>query len=134
MRSEDAAEYNNPETNAANPGAKNEYLKQTGFTMHGFTKFCFTLILIAAVPFAIYVWPTKYAYDQIKLGEAQYPVRIHRLTGDAEQLTTAGWRPLRPGSAQTDYNVRPVPTPAPITPTPVARRPAISPTPRQSER
>ena len=126
--------YDTPETNAANPGAKNESLKQAGFTMQGFTKFCFTLILIAAIPFAIYVWPTKYAYDQIKLGEAQFPVRIHRITGNAEQLTPAGWRPLRPGLAQTDNNGRPVPSPSPITPTPAARRPTISPTPRQSER
>ncbi len=65
-------------------------------------RFITILIFVAAVPFAIYVWPTKYAYDQIKLGDSQFPVRIHRMTGEAEFLTL--------------------------------RRPANSPTPRQSER
>jgi hypothetical protein len=105
-------------------------------------RFITILVLVAAVPFAVYVWPTKYAYDYIKLGEAQFPVRIHRLTGDAEQLTPAGWRPLKPGPAQsqTDNLGRPVPAPSqdqsvrPITPTPAVRRPATSPTPRQSDR
>jgi len=78
-------------------------------------RFVTILILIAAIPFAIYVWPTKYAYDRIKVGESEFPVRIHRLTGDAEQLTPAGWRPLRQGppQAQTDSSGRPVPSPSP---------------------
>jgi hypothetical protein len=97
-------------------------------------RFITILILAAAVPFAIYVWPTKYAYDQIKLGDSQFPVRIQRLTGEADFLTPAGWRPLKPGTAQTDSFGLPVPSPSPITPTPAVRRPANSPTPRQSER
>jgi len=109
--------------------------------MYGFTKFCITLILIAAVPFAIYVWPTKYAYDRLKLGDSDFPIRIHRVTGDADYLTTAGWRPLRPGAAQaqTDSLGRPAPSPSPeqsgrpitTTPTPKPGRPIITtPTPK----
>src|SRR5262245_1582146 len=106
--------------------------------MQGLTKLCIVLILIAAIPFAIFVWPTKYAYDRLKLGEADFPVRIHRLTGDAEQLTPVGWRPLKQG--QTDSFGRPAPAPSPsssgrstaTTPTPTLRRP--TPTPGQSER
>ena len=95
-------------------------------------RFVTILILVAAVPFAIYVWPTKYAYYQIKLGDSQFPVRIQRFTSDAEFLTQAGWRPLKQGTAQTDSSRPPVPspTPSPITPTPAVRRPATSPTPR----
>jgi hypothetical protein len=54
------------------------------------------LILIsAAMPFAVYIWPTKYRYDRIRLGEGyEFPVRIDRLTGEAEHLTAVGWRPL----------------------------------------
>jgi len=104
--------------------------------MQGLTKLCIILILIAAIPFAIYVWPTKYAYDRLKLGEADFPVRMHRLTGDAEQLTPVGWRPLKPG--QTDSFGRPAPSPSPSSSgrstadTPTLRRP--TPTPSQSER
>jgi len=127
------ARYDNPETNVSNPGAKNDYLKQRSFTMQ---RFVTILVLVAAVPFAVYVWPTKYAYDHLKYGENDFPVRIHRLTGDADQLTPAGWRALRPGASQADSIGRPVPSPSPIniTPTPALRRPATSPTPRQSER
>jgi hypothetical protein len=93
-------------------------------------RFVTALILVAAVPFAIYVWPTKYAYDQIKLGESQFPIRIHRVTGYAEQLTPAGWQPLSPAPAQTqtDLDGRPVSSPSPsgraiiTTPTPARSR------------
>ncbi len=59
-------------------------------------RFIAILILIVAVPFAIYVWPTKYSYDRIKLGESEFPVRIHRVTGAAERLDNAGWQALKP--------------------------------------
>jgi hypothetical protein len=67
--------------------------------MQRFFIVCGALILIAAaIPFAIHVWPTKYRYDRIRLGEGyEFPVRIHRVTGDAERLTPSeGWRPLHP--------------------------------------
>ncbi len=51
-------------------------------------RFITILIFVAAVPFAIYVWPTKYAYDQIKLGDSQFPVRIHRMTGECDAPQT----------------------------------------------
>ena len=94
-------------------------------------RFITILILVAAVPFAIYVWPTKYAYYQIKLGDSQSLVRLQRLTGEAEFLTQAGWRPLKQGASQTESSGQPVASPSPITPTPAVRRPATSPTPRQ---
>ena len=97
-------------------------------------RFITILLLVAAIPFAIYVWPTKYAYDHIKLGDSQFPVRIHRLTSEADFLTPAGWKPLKQGQAQTDDFGRPVQSSSPTTPTPAVRRPATSPTPRQSER
>ena len=83
--------------------------------MKVFAVFCFILIVIASVPFAIYVWPTKYAHDRIKLGESDYPIRIHRVTGHAEQLTPAGWQPLgqSPAQVQIDAFERPVPSPSP---------------------
>jgi len=49
-----------------------------------------TLIVIASIPFSMYVWPTKYSYDRIDI----YPVRINRITGDVEQLTIGGWKHL----------------------------------------
>src|SRR5262245_12487017 len=95
--------------------AQNYYLRQRSSTMQ---RFITILILVATVPFAIYVWPTKYAYDQIKLGDSQFPVRIHRLTGEADFLTLAGWRPLKPGTAQTDSFGLAAPSSSPTTPTP----------------
>lgn len=94
-------------------------------------RFITILILVAAVPFAVYVWPTKYAYDHLKVGESDFPVRIHRVTSDADYLTPVGWRPLKaaPAQAQTDLFGQPVPAPSPAqsgrpiitTPTPKPR-------------
>lgn len=50
-------------------------------------------VLAALVPFALFVWPTKYRYDYVTVGPHKYPVRINRIDGDAEILRTAekGW-------------------------------------------
>ena len=99
-------------------------------------RFITILILVAAIPFAVYVWPTKYAYDRLKVGESDFPVRIHRVTSDADYLTPAGWRPLKqsPAQAQTDSSEQPVPSlssgqsgrPITTTPTPKLGRPIIT--------
>lgn len=75
--------------------------------MQRFIIICGLLILIAvAIPFAVYVWPTKYQYDRFRLDTFEVPVRIDRFTGQAEQLTVMGWQPLRP--AEFDSLGRPV--------------------------
>ena len=76
--------------------------------MKAFSLLCLALVLITAIPFALYVWPTKYAYDHIKLGTTDFPVRIHRFSGEAEQLSPVGWQPLRPIlTAPLDVLLRP---------------------------
>ena len=106
-------------------------------------RFITVLVLIAAIPFAIYVWPTKYAYNRLKVGESDFPVRIHRLTSDADYLTPTGWRPLKaaPAQAQTDLSGQPVSAASPAqvgrpiitTPTPNPGRPTIT-TPKPKPR
>src|SRR5262245_65764269 len=94
------------------PGEKNDHLRQRSFTM---LRFVTIIILVAAVPFAIFVWPTKYAYDHLKVGESDFPVRIHRVTSDADYLTPTGWRPLKAAQAQaqSDGSGQPAPAPSP---------------------
>lgn len=48
------------------------------------------LIIIAC--FAFLVWPTVYQYEQIEASGSSYPVRIHRLSGETDFLTAAGWK------------------------------------------
>ena len=55
------------------------------------------LVLAAALAWLVLVWPTLYRYDHISLEQDTYPVRIHRLTGEAQMLTPdEGWVPMEP--------------------------------------
>ncbi len=43
-----------------------------------------------------YVWPTRYHYDRVTFDGDTYPVRIHRVTGEAEMLLPdEGWAPMK---------------------------------------
>jgi hypothetical protein len=48
------------------------------------------MVCTALIICGILFWPTLYRYD--KLGK--FPVRINRITGYAEQLSTSGWWPI----------------------------------------
>lgn len=54
-------------------------------------KLLLAFALVVAAFGALFVWPTRYAHTTY----SQHPVRIDRVSGDAEVLTPAGWRPLR---------------------------------------
>jgi len=55
------------------------------------------VVLAFAWAIAVYVWPTRYRYDHVLTDNEDYPVRIDRLTGDAEMLTPDdGWVPMGP--------------------------------------
>ncbi|MFA4995060.1 MAG: hypothetical protein WC521_07145 [Bdellovibrionales bacterium] len=44
-----------------------------------------------------FIWPTFYRYDHIKPKEGtSFPVRINRITGNAEMLLFEGWRKAEP--------------------------------------
>ena len=47
------------------------------------------IITVLVILFAIYVWPTPYRYG---LFYKEYPLRIHRITGEVERWTPGGWR------------------------------------------
>lgn len=49
------------------------------------------VLLLAVAVFAVFVWPTRYRYDHMKLGDNNYPVRANRLTGKTEVLAQGGW-------------------------------------------
>lgn len=55
--------------------------------------------LVLLFLFGATVWPTLYRYDHITAGYSR-PVRIHRLTGQAEQLTLQGWRRMAPAPVE----------------------------------
>jgi hypothetical protein len=49
--------------------------------------------LLAA--FALFVWPTRFRYDHMTVDGNIVPVRIDRLTGDADMLVPDdGWVPV----------------------------------------
>ena len=55
--------------------------------------------LVLVFLFGWLVWPTPYRYDTI--GTAHIPIRIDRLTGEAERLTGEGWVRLAPPPPET---------------------------------
>jgi len=53
------------------------------------------LLMLLAVAFLYWVWPTPWRYDHVTDQDGTYPVRIHRVTGRAEMLTPEdGWWPM----------------------------------------
>ena len=49
-----------------------------------------TLAILLLLLFMYFIYPTRYIYLEARLVE--YPVRVDRLTGEAEFLTPYGWQ------------------------------------------
>lgn len=47
--------------------------------------------LIAVGLFLWFVWPTRYERGERRIGQAVYPIRIHRISRRVEMLSTFGW-------------------------------------------
>ena len=59
------------------------------------------LLMALAAAFFIWVGPTPWRYTSVSLEDGTFPVRIHRVTGEAQMLTPDdGWYPMGddPGS------------------------------------
>jgi len=53
------------------------------------------LLLLAAIAFVMLVWPTRWRYDHMTMEGDIVPVRIDRLTGNADMLLPDhGWVPV----------------------------------------
>jgi uncharacterized membrane protein len=49
--------------------------------------------LIAIALFAVYVWPTQWRQDNVRIGDRYVVIRTHRITGAVQQLSlSSGWR------------------------------------------
>lgn len=75
--------------------------------------FWLLILLIVALLFAVFVWPTRWRYDHVSLGEGtRLPVRVDRLTGITWVLSVAGqergW--IRVLDPRNPYARPPVPT------------------------
>jgi len=52
------------------------------------------LILLGALAFLAFVWPTRWRYDHITVDKDTYLLRVERLTGHADILVPEmGWTP-----------------------------------------
>ncbi len=49
---------------------------------------------LAAVLFAVFVWPTPYDHDSVNWGGRTYPVKTNRLTGKASYFDGETWNPM----------------------------------------
>lgn len=49
------------------------------------------LLLCLVMLFAHAVWPTRYSYRDVRLGEATVTLRIDRLTNEAAHWRAQGW-------------------------------------------
>ncbi|NOT35479.1 MAG: hypothetical protein HOP12_15140 [Candidatus Eisenbacteria bacterium] len=60
------------------------------------------LLLAALAGFLFAVWPTPWRHTHITLEDGTYPVRIHRVTGEAQMLTPEdGWWQMGSGDPNT---------------------------------
>jgi hypothetical protein len=48
-------------------------------------------VLLAAALFAWFIWPTRYERGERRIGQAVYPIRIHRISRRVEMQTDFGW-------------------------------------------
>ena len=56
--------------------------------------FSLVFVLVVALAFLAFVWPTRWRYDHITVDKDTYLVRVERLTGHAEILVPEmGWTP-----------------------------------------
>jgi len=51
------------------------------------------VLMLIAVLFGLFVWPTKWRYDKIR-SDRDYILRINRMTGAAQILGPDGWEPM----------------------------------------
>jgi hypothetical protein len=66
------------------------------------------VVLALAWAVVVYVWPTRYRYNHVLTDNEEYPVRIDRVTGDAEMLTPDdGWVPMGPARRLRPVDGRP---------------------------
>ena len=67
--------------------------------------FQWVVVLAIAAAFVVFVWPTRYRYDHVVTETEDYPVRIDRITGDADMLTPDdGWVPMGEGDGTSQPN------------------------------
>ena len=60
----------------------------------------FALFLLVAL--VLFVWPTRWRYDHMTVGQDTYPVRIDRFSGHADILLPGdGWTPAEDASDMT---------------------------------
>lgn len=53
------------------------------------------VVLAVVAAFVLYVWPTRFRYDHMTVDGNLVPVRIDRVTGDADMLVPDdGWVPV----------------------------------------
>lgn len=53
------------------------------------------VLLLVAIAFAFWVWPTRWRYDHMTVDGDFVPVRINRITGAADMLLPDhGWVPV----------------------------------------
>ena len=66
------------------------------------------LVTAVLVAIAAFVWPTRWRYDHMTVGNDTYPVRIHRITGHADVLLPGdGWTPVEDAFQDSDTQGQP---------------------------
>lgn len=53
---------------------------------------------------AFFVWPTRYRYDHLKIGQNSFPVKIDRITGNTKVLYPTGWVAKEIGNEELPTN------------------------------
>jgi len=69
-------------------------------------KLLFIIGIILLMAFAVFVWPTRYRYDNIRIAGNTFRARTDRISGIAEILTLEGWHiPQKPETPTKEVEV-----------------------------
>jgi hypothetical protein len=67
----------------------------------------FLVAVIVLGCLAFFVWPTRYRYDHLKIGQNEFPVRTDRLSGATEIFYPSGWAKRDPYVSVHDIELDP---------------------------
>ena len=66
-----------------------------------------SLIFIGLLLFGYFVYPTRYRYDHIKIGQNDLPMRTDRVTGKTEVFMMTGWIDQSPKPGKPEIQLAP---------------------------
>lgn len=70
-----------------------EHFAITAYSSSSMVKALITVVVLLLALLALFVWPTRFRYETLKLGDNSFRIRVDRLSDKTWRLTRSGWVP-----------------------------------------